>query len=107
MPSIGRMMICLPLTPLNTYPDAKVMLCDGHAARAHGNMLKQLKTKKSFTDEEKKHYRVKYPQVDTAGCCCLKRHKSGGGYITNHWLKVVSLGLCVMLRWSLTNLLLA
>ena len=49
-------------------------------------MLKQLKSKKSFTDEEKKHYCVKYPQVDTAECWCLKRHKSGCGYITNQFI---------------------
>ena len=68
------------------YPDAKVMLCDGHAAHAHQNMLKQLKTKKSFNDDEKKFFRVKYPKVDSAECCCPKGHKSGCGCISNRFI---------------------
>ena len=26
---------------LGAFPDCKIMLCGGHAARAHGNMLKK------------------------------------------------------------------
>ena len=35
------------------YPDTKLMLCGGHAARAHQKALKKIQTKKSFTDDKK------------------------------------------------------
>ena len=58
------------------YPDTKLMLCGGHAARVHQKVLKKIQAKKSFTDDEKNSLRGEYPDVDTAKCHCPHRHKS-------------------------------
>ena len=70
------------------YPDTKLMLCGGHAARAHQKALKKIQAKKSFTDDEKKSLRGEYPDVDTAKCHCPHRHKSGCGCISGQFITV-------------------
>ena len=56
LPSTGW--IRTPLLPRPSarqhYPDTKLMLCGGHAARAPQKALKKIQAKKSFTDDEKK-----------------------------------------------------
>ena len=47
------------------YPNAKLMLCGGHAARAHQKILKVIKTKKTFSGAEK----VPCGEVSWSGHC--------------------------------------
>ena len=58
------------------FPGAKVMICGGHAGRAHLKQLKALAKKKTFTDKFKDKFREKFPRVDAVRYEC-KRHKVG------------------------------
>lgn len=64
------------------FPDAKVMICGGHAGRAHLKQLQALAKKKTFTEKFKDKYRTRFPQVDTTKCKC-KRHKAGCGCLSD------------------------
>ena len=64
------------------FPGAKVMICGGHAGRAHLKQLKALAKKKTFTDKFKDKFCEKFPQVDAVRCEC-KRHKVGCGCLSN------------------------
>ncbi len=68
------------------YPDTQLMLCGGHATRAHAKALKKIQDKKSFSEDEKKSLRKKYPKVDGAKCHCVKHHKSGCGCISKQFI---------------------
>ena len=56
------------------FPDAKVMICDGHAGRAHKKQLEKLQKMKSFTANLIKKYEDKFPSVGDVVCHC-SRHK--------------------------------
>ena len=45
------------------FPDAQIMICGGHAGKAHKKQLEELAKKKSFTDKYKKKHRKKFPQL--------------------------------------------
>ena len=64
------------------YPDAQLMICGGHAGRAHLKKLQSLKTKRTFTERFKNMYRDKFPEVDTLKCACSK-HKAGCGCLSD------------------------
>ena len=70
------------------FPDAMLMLCGGHAARAHFNAVKIIQTKKRFTSDEVVSLQEKYPKVETALCHCQKRHTKGCGCISDNFLVV-------------------
>ena len=70
------------------FPDAKIMLCSGHAARAHEKMLKKLKAKRSFAANDIDTYKEKYPDVQTVKCCCPKKHSQGCGCFTDGFIKL-------------------
>ena len=71
-----------PLAIRQHYPDTQLMLCGGHAARAHEKALKKIQGQKCFSNEEKRSLREKYPEVDSTVCHCEKNHKSGCGCIS-------------------------
>ena len=64
------------------------LLCGGHAACAHGNMLKKLMNKRSFTAKEIENLKDKYPAVLRLKCRCPKKHRSGCGCMTEMFVKV-------------------
>ena len=64
------------------FPDAKVMICGGHAGRAHLKKLKSLAKKKTFANKFKDTYRKQFPDVDTAKCKC-ERHAPGCGCLSD------------------------
>ena len=64
------------------FPDAEVMICGGHAGKAHKKQLEELAKKKSFTDKYKNKHREKFPQVDSVVCHCEKRHTPGCGCLS-------------------------
>ena len=64
------------------FPNAKVMICGGHAGRAHLKQLQALAKKKTFTEKFRNKYREQFPQVDTVRCEC-KRHKAGCGCLSD------------------------
>ena len=64
------------------FPDAEIMICGGHAGKAHKKQLEKLAKKKSFTDQFKKKHHERFPQVDSVVCHCEKRHKPGCGCLS-------------------------
>ena len=64
------------------FPDAEVMICGGHAGKAHKKQLEELAKKKSFTNKYKNKHREKFPQVDSVVCHCEKRHTPGCGCLS-------------------------
>ena len=64
------------------FPDADIMICGGHAGKAHKKQLEKLAKMKSFTDKFKQIHRERFPQVDSVVCHCEKRHKSGCGCLS-------------------------
>ena len=45
------------------FSNVKIMLCDGHAARAHQNMLKKLQNKRVFSESNINTYSERYSAV--------------------------------------------
>ena len=71
------------------FPDCKIMLCGGHTARAHGNMLKyKLLKKRVFTTKEISELKDKYPNVVKLKCHCPKKHSPGCGCMTEKFVQV-------------------
>ena len=68
------------------FPTAKIMICGGHAGRAHKKQLEKLSTKKSFTEDFKKKFRERFPHVDKVVCHC-KRHKPGCGCLSKGFIE--------------------
>lgn len=66
---------------------AKIMLCGGHFSRAHFKMLKKLKARKHFSDDEIKKHKNMFPGVENAKCHC-KKHKIGCGCITDPFISM-------------------
>lgn len=60
------------------FPNAEVMICAGHAARAHKKRFENFAVKKSFSAKSKRVYREQFPLVDEVACHC-KRHRAGCG----------------------------
>ena len=60
------------------FPDAKVMICGGHAGRAHKKQLEKLKKIKKFSPNLIARYGKQFPSVGDVVCHCL-RHKPGCG----------------------------
>lgn len=67
---------------------SRVMKCGGHIGRAHGNALKEMKTKKSLTVGYKRKHVSNFPQVEHVSCSCSgKKHKVGCGCITDSFIQ--------------------
>ena len=59
------------------YPDAEVMICGGHAGKAHLKQLGVWAKKKSFSKAMKTMYGKEFPQVESAVCHCKNKHAPG------------------------------
>ena len=67
---------------------ARVMKCGGHIGRAHGHALKEVKSKKEFSEDYKRKNRANFPEVDNVSCCCKgKRHSPGCGCLTDSFIE--------------------
>ena len=69
------------------FPDAEIMICCGHAGKAHKKQLEKLAKMKSFTDRFKKKHHERFPQVDSVVCHCEKRHKPGCGCLSEVFIE--------------------
>ena len=61
------------------FPNAEVMICAGHTARAHKKRLESFAVKKCFSAKLKSMYRERFPLVDTVVCHCT-RHEIEAHY---------------------------
>ena len=80
------------------YPDedkSKVFLCGGHVARAFEKNLKELKTKKKFSDDFVRLHKADFPEVEEVECHCKKRHsyKVGCGCLSDSFIKQARINL--------------
>lgn len=62
------------------FPKAKVMICGGHAGRAH-------KKKRSFSDDFKRKHEGEFPTINEVACCCSSRHRPGCGCMTDAFVE--------------------
>ena len=69
------------------FPDAKVMICGGHAGRAHKKQLEKLAKMRSFTEDFKKKHCKKFPMVNEVACCCPNRHSPGCGCMSDAFIE--------------------
>ena len=63
------------------FPKAKLMICGGHAGRAHLKQLQKYGKGKSFTDKFKEIHRKQFPEIDSVSCHCTK-HSAGCGCLS-------------------------
>ena len=71
-----------------SYPSestSHVMLCGGHVARCFAKVLKDLASKKKFSEKYKSMHRERFPDVDSVVCKC-KRHSKGCGCMSASFL---------------------
>ena len=64
------------------FPAAKIMICGGHAGRAHKTLLQVRAKQKSYSDTFIAHYEKQYPEVLTLTCHCRGKHKAGCGCLS-------------------------
>lgn len=73
------------------FPDqqeSKVMLCGGHAGRAHGKKLADCKAMHSFSSQFISLHHKEYPEVKNVKCHCLgKKHRAGCGCISDAFIQ--------------------
>ena len=63
------------------FPDAQIMICGGHAGRAHRKQLEN-RANKVFTKTLIKKYEEMFPEVSSVTCHCKDRYKSGCGCLS-------------------------
>lgn len=68
------------------FSDAKVMICGGHAGRAHKKQLENFTKMKSFSNDFKSAHSKRYPQVRDVVCHC-SRHSVGCGCLSNAFIE--------------------
>ena len=73
-------------TGTDNFPNAKVMMCGGHASRTHKKQLEKLQKMKSFTTDLIRKYKDIIPIVGDVVCHC-SRHKQGCGCLSKMFIK--------------------
>ena len=68
------------------FPNAKIMICGGHASRAHKKQLERLQKIKSLTVDIIRKYKDTFSSVGNVVCHCL-RHKQGCGCFSKAFIK--------------------
>ena len=81
------------------FPDAKVMICGGHAGRAHKKQLETLSKIKQFSPTLVSRYRERFPSVADVVCHC-SRHRSGCGCLSDNFIERARNNLSFILSQS-------
>ena len=68
------------------FPNAEIMICGGHAGRAHKKQLEKLQKIKSFTVDLIRKYKDTFPSVGDVVCHC-SRHKQGCGCFSKAFIE--------------------
>ena len=66
--------------------NSKVMLCGGHAARAHTKLLGEYAKQKSFSVAMQDVHKKNFTTVTSVKCHCPKRHSKNCGYLSKAFL---------------------
>ena len=54
--------------------ESRIMLCGGHAGRAHGKKLEELKTKSSFSSAFTALHKREFPSIESVKCRCVGKN---------------------------------
>ena len=73
-------------TVTELLPNAKVMICGGHAGRSHKKQLEKLSKKKRFSPALVSRYSERFLFVGVVVCHC-SRHRSGCGCLSNNFIE--------------------
>ena len=68
------------------FPDAEIMLCSGHAGRAHRKILEARAKQKVFSEALISKYKGTFPDVSSVTCKCPRNHKSGCGCLSAEFI---------------------
>ena len=68
------------------FPDAEIMICGGHAGRAHKKQLEKLSKMKRFTENLITKHKAEFPSVADVVCHCSSRHKPGCGCLSDMFI---------------------
>ena len=68
------------------FPNAKVMICGGHAGRAHKKQLEKLSKMKQFSPALVSKYSDSFPSVGVVVCHC-SRHDSGSWCLSDKFIE--------------------
>ena len=68
------------------FPEADIMVCGGHAGRAHKKQLEVRSKQKAFTTALIKRYENLFPEVHTVTCHCPVNHKAGCGCLSKSFI---------------------
>ncbi len=67
------------------FPNAQIMICGGHAGRAHKKILEKCQKIKAFTNYQITKYKDTFPAVVREGwkkCKCQGNHSAGCGCLS-------------------------
>ena len=68
------------------FPNAEVMICGGHAGRAHKKQLEKLSKMKHFAAHSIAKYGTQFPSIGKVVCHC-SRHKPGCGCFSDKFIE--------------------
>ena len=68
------------------FPNAEIMICGGHAGRAHKKQLEKLQKIKSFSADLVRKYKDDFSSVGDVVCHC-SRHKQGCGCLSKAFIE--------------------
>ena len=70
------------------YPDAQIMICGGHAGRAHRKILEKYQKDKHLTQAQIEKYKETFPNVcnEEFQKCKCKKHSSGCGCLSDTFI---------------------
>ena len=72
---------------LEIFPRANVMICGGHAARAHLKQLERLATQKQFSKSMQDRNKEAFPEVVSVKCHCSGNHSPGCGCMSKAFME--------------------
>ena len=68
------------------FPDAEIMICGGHAGRAHKKILESRQKMKSFSKHMLDKYKERYPALSDLSCKCKGKHNAACGCLTGAFI---------------------
>ena len=68
------------------FLDAHIIICGGHAGRAHRKILEKPAKMKAFPPKLIEAYRKVFPQVSRVTCHCKERHRPGCGCLSPEFI---------------------
>ncbi len=69
------------------FPDVQVMICGGHAGRAHKKQLDKFAKIKSFSKDYQKKHSERFTQVVAVTCHCPSRQSPGCGCLSEAFIE--------------------